>query len=383
MKSLVVLVQPEAFFFNAETAKNNYFQVDDPEVGRDRTAGINELATFAGQLEERGVTVLRVPLPASEGGDAKPDAIFPNNSFSLHAVRHLSASSANADDDVGNSASTQEGTWAVHGFLWPMSPGRVDEIPFALRRALGSCCASVHDLRHIAEMPEGSGVAGALEGTGALVFSADNEAVFMARSTRASEDVLRLLTSMPGAAPFQAPQLRTAFVFAGKDSGGRSVYHTNVLGWCGSKVAAWCMEGLTFDAQADGASGSSSRSSVVAFDASEQGFRKYFAGRGITLLSLSFDEMHHFAGNCLELFAASGRPLLTMSSTAWEHLSDGNRAALLDAYGGPDGIVVAHVPTVERLGGGSVRCLQAHFNYPDEAPLSAFVQKFVDSCRAS
>jgi hypothetical protein len=373
MRSLVVLVRPEAFFVNPETCKDNYFQAESAAATSDegaevRAKGLEELAGLQRALEARGVVVRCVPLSAVEGGDVKPDAIFPNNSFSLHAGPR--------DESTG--------TRKVLSVLWPMSPGRVDEIPSALRVALGRACGAVHDLRHMQEMPGFGGTGDAipfvaLEGTGALVFSHDADACFVARSQRASDAVLRLATSLPGLTPFQPAQLRQVHSFTGVDAQGRDVYHTNVLGWCGVRAAGWCLAALKFqDESRDDLAGKGEAAwgadSAVRFLSSRRAFVEYFAAKGVALIDLTPAEMASFAGNCLELFDAEGKPFLTMSATARANLSPQTAKALGEVYG-PNGIQVVDVPYVERFGGGSVRCLQAHLNF--DSDLAASVDELV------
>ena len=89
---------------------------------------------------------------------------------------------------------------------------------------------------------------------------------------------------------------------------------------------------------------------------------QYFANAGIPLIPLTFDEMNKFCGNCFELKtmteSGDGRHVLTLSHTAWEGLQPDHRDAFTSIYG-KDNICVGSIPTIERLGGGSIRCLQA------------------------
>jgi hypothetical protein len=357
MRSLVVLVQPEEFFANPETMKDNFFQAEsaagvtaaESAAADFKLAGLRELEVFEQQLASKGVLVRRVPFTKKDGSEGKPDAIFPNNSVSMHAVYTIGAITAPQ----------------LFAVLWPMSPGRRNEIPPKVLAALSKHC-QVHDFRHIQDSPAPEKAPYvALEGTGALVFSQASDGLFVGVSPRADESTLRMLSTLEGLAPFRAPMLQEVHLFDGLDRNGRPVYHTNVLGWCGTRLTAWCFDGMKFagdDAPED--DGERKTEGAPRYYSSRKAFMRFFALRQITVLDLTFDEMEGFAGNALELFDGERRPLLTISATAWKTLRPANRDAIVHIYG-PTSIVVANVPTIERLGGGSVRCLQAHLNYTD------------------
>ena len=66
------------------------------------------------------------------------------------------------------------------------------------------------------------------------------------------------------------------------------------------------------------------------------------------------------AGNLLALCASDGGQVIVMSDTAWRSLAPATRTAL-EHHGR---IVTAPIPTIERLGGGSVRCMIAEVFLP-------------------
>jgi hypothetical protein len=67
-------------------------------------------------------------------------------------------------------------------------------------------------------------------------------------------------------------------------------------------------------------------------------------------------QMNGFAGNMLQLRNVNGQSLVAMSQTAFDSLQSSQRSRL-ETLGGQ--LVVAAIPTIERLGGGSVRCMLA------------------------
>lgn len=129
--------------------------------------------------------------------------------------------------------------------------------------------------------------------------------------------------------------------FEATDSTGVPIYHTNVLMSVGTRFAAVCGACIREDA----------RAAVLE--------RLRTSGR--TLLDLSYDQMHAFAGNMLEVRTRSGASIIAMSQQALDSLSAQQRAFLND-HGGE--IVAVPIPTIETLGGGSVRCMLAEVHLP-------------------
>jgi hypothetical protein len=129
--------------------------------------------------------------------------------------------------------------------------------------------------------------------------------------------------------------------FEAFDAGGTAIYHTNVLMSVGARFAAICSECIE----------PGRRAAVM----------DLLRTSGRTVVDLSFDQMHSFAGNMLELGTADGGSVIAMSSAAQSSLTADQRAALEDAAGP---IVGYAIPTIERLGGGSVRCMIAEVHLP-------------------
>lgn len=128
--------------------------------------------------------------------------------------------------------------------------------------------------------------------------------------------------------------------FQALDERGDPYYHTNVLLWIGTRAAVLCTEALPAP--------------------DRERVRARLRASGRELLEIDRALVRAFAGNLLELEwrdeeEGSGT-VLAMSSTARAALPAGLLRHLQAAV---DSVVDVAVPTIERVGGGSVRCMLA------------------------
>jgi hypothetical protein len=171
-----------------------------------------------------------------------------------------------------------------------------------------------------------------LEGTGSLVLDHRMRVAYACRSPRTDETLVREWARQLGYEPF---------LFDAATADGTPVYHTNVLLWLGERVAGIGLEWVD----------AAQRAALA---------RQLRAG-GRDLLELEAAQLQRFAGNMLEVPSTSGHHLV-MSAAAHESLRPSQLQQLAAAGSKP---LVAAVPVIERLGGGSVRCMLA------EVPLAA------------
>ena len=137
--------------------------------------------------------------------------------------------------------------------------------------------------------------------------------------------------------------------FEAYDSANHPIYHTNVMLWIGTTVAAICAEAITDSLERD---------RIIK--------EMRVSGREVLLLSML--EMQAFAGNCLELQTRYGELVLAISTTATNGLSADNLAALQRHLR----FLEVSVPTIEKHGGGGVissflslfkNFFQSHFRF--------------------
>jgi len=302
----VLMVRPASFGWNPETAASNRFQADAPADAAARAAAIAEFDALAAALRAAGVSVHALAdLPAP----ACPDAVFPNNWVSLHA----------------------DGTVVVYPMLARnRRHERRLELLLELERRGGFRVERLLDLTHHELRGR------FLEGTGSVVFDHVTRTAYACISARTHAQVLEELCAELGYAPF---------AFDAADAGGAPVYHTNVVLAIGSSHAVVCAAAVP----------ARQRAALL----------ERLAAGGRRVLAIDPAQMASFAGNVLELRAADGARVLAGSQRAFASLEPLQRAALAACV---DRTVAVAVPTIERFGGGSVRCMLAEIFLPRPAP---------------
>ena len=303
----VLMVRPASFGYNPETATTNAFQRQPSSgAGGEAAAARLELEGLAGALTSEGV---RVCMVEDTAGPPKPDAVFPNNWVSFHE-----------DGSV---------------VLYPMQADsrrreRRQEIIDEVAERLGFTISRVLDLTS----HEAHGRY--LEGTGSLVLDHIERAAYACISPRTDPSVVgewcRELEYEP-------------VLFTAVDRAGMPIYHTNVLLCIGEKLAVIGTEAI---APAD-------RARVI----------ERLRSTGREVIEIGHGEIERFAGNMLELGswdeALGDCRVLVMSETA-RHALSAEAFARLSAC--TDQVLSVPVPTIERLGGGSVRCMLAEVFLP-------------------
>lgn len=297
----VLMVRPAAFGFNAETAATNRFQSAGSDEREVAEAARREFDQLVNTLATAGVSVIVMEDTAEP---AKPDAVFPNNWFSTHAC----------------------GT----AVLYPMlSPSRRVERRRDWVEALGSehgrRLSSLLDLSYW----EKQGLA--LEGTGSLILDRANRVAYACRAPRTAAEPLAQWAAFLG---------YETHCFDASDEKGVAIYHTNVMMSLGAGFAAVALEAISDQAQ-------------------RRGLRDALESTGKEIIPLSHEQVGGFGANILHIRGRAG-PVIAMSATARRALGR-DLCRRLEKYGE---IVSSPIGTIERCGGGSVRCMLAEVFLP-------------------
>jgi hypothetical protein len=171
-----------------------------------------------------------------------------------------------------------------------------------------------------------------LEGTGSLVLDHLGRQAFACRSGRTDERLVRRWADQMGYTPI---------IFDARDAEGIAYYHTNVMLSIGQKLAIVASE-------------------TIAPQDRERVLTALAAGAR-DIIEIDQAAVAAFAGNMLELLSADGRRVYALSTRALEALP---RAARDRLAAGTDQLLPIAIPTIERLGGGSVRCMLAEVFSP-------------------
>lgn len=298
----VLMVRPQAFGYNPETALTNTFQRPEAHADGDASAlARQEWAQLAWALESEGVTVCAAEDSALP---VKPDAVFPNNWISFH----------------------EDGTLV----LYPLQSAsrRCERRPEIIETAVSALGFKVSHLLDLSRFEDEGKY---LEGTGSLVLDNVARVVYACLSPRTHPEVLGEWTQSLG---YEAVTFRAA------DRAGVPLYHTNVLMCIGARAVVVGAEAIAPD----------DRARVL----------ERLAGNGREVIEIGHEEIERFAGNMLELGtwdeALGDSRVLVMSESARGALSADTFARL---SGCTDTVLAVPVPTIEKLGGGSVRCMLA------------------------
>lgn len=228
----------------------------------------------------------------------KPDAIFPNNWFSTHRNDRL--------------------------VLYPMlaENRRVErrpEIIAQLQNELGY--TQILDLT--GHEQEGK----FLEGTGSLVFDRTNKLAFMARSSRSNLQVAERLCHELGF---------DLISYTAVDHSGNPLYHTNVMMSVGEEYLLWCPE-------------------IVKDESDQEMIRNYIREYEKESIEITESQMLSFAGNILQVRNREDSLCILLSSRARRSFTS-EQIFQLRKHGS---LLPVPIPTIEKVGGGSVRCMVA------------------------
>ena len=296
----VLMIRPDRFYPNPETAADNAFQRTS-HLGSDSLtlAARKEFDTAVEMLRGVGVNV-HVFKDTAE--PEKPDAVFPNNWISTHHDGRIA--------------------------LFPMYSAlrrreRRQDIIQELRKRYR--VTNVIDYSRFED--EGC----CLEGTGSLVLDHINKIAYVSLSHRSNPKMIQRFADDFGYEP-------VTFTSIGLNR--EPIYHTNVMMCIGT---AFAMVGLE----------------MILNKAERQQVRARLEKTGKEIVELSADQIANFAGNAIELHNKDGAKVLVLSSRATRALADEQRATL-SRYAE---LVTLELPTIE-LGGGSARCMVATIHLP-------------------
>lgn len=298
--STILMVEPVAFYYNPETAVNNYFQEETTASQEEiQQKALEEFNGMVSALRSKGVNVITIKDTLKPH---TPDSIFPNNWISFHSD--------------GNAV------------LYPMfaknrRDERREEDVLGLLEEKGFLINDVLDFTS-AEEDEIF-----LEGTGSIILDRENELAFACISQRTDEELL---------IEFCEELEYTPVVFTANQTvnGERKpIYHTNVMMCIADKYAIICLDSIDDKKE-------------------KKAVCEYLLESGKEIIPITEAQIHQFAGNMLQV-GGLGQPYLVMSQTAFNSLTE-DQISKIENY---NPILPVKIDLIEKLGGGSARCMMA------------------------
>lgn len=302
----ILMVRPVAFRMNEQTAVNNYFQEEislkNEEINRKAQ---QEFDAFVQKLQSVGVNVIVVDDIKEQD---TPDSVFPNNWVSFH----------------------QSGNVALYPMFAENRRRERREDILELLEDKGFIIENVYDYTSA----EDENIF--LEGTGSMILDRENEVAYCALSPRVDEELF---------IEFCEDFEYTPVIFKAYQSveGKRElIYHTNVMMALAETFAIICLDTIDDKTERKGVSESLKRTNKE-------------------IITISEEQMHHFAGNMLQVKGNDGA-YLVMSEAAFKSLNV-NQIEKIEKH---CKILYSNLETIETCGGGSARCMMAEVFLPKE-----------------
>lgn len=292
----ILLIKPCCFQYNFETEFSNYFQHQLPENKLDITLkAINEFNNFALELENNGIDITIIDDTTLP---EKPDAVFPNNWISTHENGKV--------------------------ILYPML---AENRRIERRQEIIDHIKQRFVINQITDLTYFEKESKFLEGTGSVILDRIYQKAFACLSPRTDKEVFFKFCEEIGFLPVW---------FFSLDENKNEIYHTNVVMCLGTHFAVVCLASIN-DEQ------------------NKKNLINKIKKSNREIIDIDFNQVKNFAGNMLELKNKDGEPLIVLSQTAYNclHL---NQIDAIKKYGK---LLSLKVDTIEKIGGGSVRCMIA------------------------
>ena len=290
----ILMVRPYQFYFNQQTAANNFFQSNVNIENANELA----IAEFDAMVEKLRAHQIKVNVVQDTKDPSTPDSIFPNNWVSTHEGGTLCLYPMFAQNRRAERKST------VLDFL---------ESNYKIENTL--------DLTDL----EKEGIF--LEGTGSMVLDHQNKLAYGCLSERLDKNAFY---------EWCDKMQFKAIAFKAVDDKAQPIYHTNVMMCMGDQFVVICLESIPNEQE-------------------KQLVLESFKKSNKEVITISQDQLNHFAGNMLQVFDINEKPHLIMSEQAHTSL-DPAQLKSLEKY---NPILPISIPTIEALGGGSTRCMMA------------------------
>lgn len=301
----IFMVRPVHFQRNDQTAINNYFQQEHDNASSEeiQRRALEEFDLFVNKLRLNNV---HVEVFEDTTQSETPDSIFPNNWLTMH------------DDGV---------ILTYPMFAENRRKERREDILEQLKTEF--FVQKIETFTHWERQHK------FLEGTGSLILDRPNRIAYAATSERTSPEVLVEFCDTLGYSAIEFTALHSV--------GGERlpIYHTNVMMAVGENLAVVCLDAIDDPVER----------AKVDFTLKKTGKE---------VVKITEEQVNSFAGNILQVRNANGKSIIVMSEAAYSSYNAKQLKTILK-HGE---ILHTPIPTIEKYGGGGVRCMMAEIFLP-------------------
>ncbi len=295
----VLMVRPYLFRKNEQTAINNYYQNESSFNLKDTHE--MALCEFDGLVKKLISSGIKVTIHQDTKQPETPDSIFPNNWLSFHKKNRV----------------------IIYPMFAPNRRNERSEDVFLTLKNEGVNPKIIHDYtKHEKQNMF-------LEGTGSMVLDRINKKLYASLSERTNKKLVLSFSKTMKYKPIIFSSFQTA------SNKRLNIYHTNVMMSIGDSFAAICFDSIDDVLERD----------LV---------HNELLNDGKEIICLSEKQIDSFAGNML-LLKNSKHSILFMSTSAYKSLSKEQ----ISQFEKHTKIVHSNIGTIEKSGGGSVRCMLA------------------------
>ncbi len=292
----ILMIKPSSFGFNNDTSGDNYFQKQINHLSQ------SEIRLKAVEEFENMCSILKkngINIIVFENDENKKltDDVFPNNWISFHGNKYI-IHSMYAKSRRGEKNKSFIKTLSTHNFNYTLLNDYTN-----------------YELEDIF-----------LEGTGSVVLDRVNKYAYCSISKRSNVDLFKLFCDDIGYKPIS---------FKSYDSRGDLIYHTNLMMSIGDDFALVCFESIN-----------DKNEKILVKESLEKSGRK--------IVEISLSQVDSFAGNLIQLGDKKNK-IIVISELAYSSLNNDQKNIL----SAESKIVNIPIPTIQKCGGGSVRCMIA------------------------
>ena len=292
----ILMIKPSSFGFNNDTSGDNYFQKQINNLSQ------SEIRLKAVEEFENMCSILKkngINIIVFENDENKKltDDVFPNNWISFHGNKYVIHSMyAKSRRREKNKSFIK--ALSTHNFNYTLLNDYTN-----------------YELEDIF-----------LEGTGSVVLDRVNKHAYCSISKRSNDELFKLFCDDIGYKPIS---------FKSYDSRGDLIYHTNVMMSIGDDFALVCFESIN-----------DKNEMILVKESLEKSGRK--------IVDITLKQVDCFAGNLIQLGDKKNK-IIVISELAYSSLNN-HQKNILSAE---SKIVNIPIPTIQKCGGGSVRCMIA------------------------